>query len=121
MSLTIPKLESYTVADVSTGELTVGDLEKLENQSKAFVLGGDGPERCRLPVVYEYDYGYFVYCWHEPDDTEELERDKKDLADTGYSAKFVAFYEAASKQGHKFINFDCDGPEVLENNDRAAT
>lgn len=103
-------MHSYSVADVGSSEIKSTDWELLQKHATAL----DAQQRLSLgpiPIVYRYDHGYFVYCWREPaDDAIALGNTLADLQTVGYSVQFRNLFEAAAEAGHKFLNFDTDGP-----------
>jgi len=92
-------LEFSAILIVSTSHITAGDIKRLKT---------DVAVAWPIPrlLVYEYDEGFFVYCWHECLDEIYLPHAKK----RGYSQAMLSLLRLASKTGCKFLCLDADGP-----------
>ena len=90
-------LEMIQVTEASTGHVTQQDNK---------LLGEAGDTECPL-VVYEYEYGYFIYCG-EKDEIEDL---CKAAEMYGFSEDLVNLVRATCMQNAKYLQLDGEGRE----------
>lgn len=86
--------ETYKTAAVSTGELTLGDYERITFLGQSEACG----------MIMDRDTGSFIKLY------EEKEHNRYE----GMSERFHAILDAALAEGFRMVEFDCDAPE-LEN------
>ena len=91
------KLPSYTVADLSTAHMTKRDSELLteDDMNNPF-------------IVHTYEFGFFVYGFSLRPEVF------KSAKEHGYSDVIIAALKQAAVEGHKYVNFDCDGYVIPE-------
>jgi hypothetical protein len=103
--------------DASTGHISYEDSILLD-----MVADNDSPEHKEfnpcLPIVYKYDFGYFVYTY--PNDNHIAEEEVgfadrvNDFIDRGFSKEFIALLKYARSLGCKYLQLDADGAIYAE-------
>lgn len=93
------KFETIKFADVSTGHITKGDRDLLEQKDREWATN--------FIVVASYEEGFFIAIG-----SEFSENDAKDVVSSGYSQAFANLLLEMAKQEIHYLRLDRDGYDV---------
>jgi len=99
--------EIQRFAVVGTGHISLEDSKILAEAGKE-VTTGNWRERLPYPVVYPYEYGWFVHV-PEPGDLKDHLAEYKEC---GLSPAFSRLIRECCKQGIHFLRLDPDGDTI---------
>jgi hypothetical protein len=86
--------------DASTGHISYDDSVLLD------IAADEDPG---LPIVYKYDYGYFVYTYPSIEDDIEFAEILHSYEKRGFSKEFLNILKYARSLGCKYLQLDADG------------
>lgn len=99
--------EIQRFAVVGTGHISLED-SKILTEAGAPPAAGNWRDRPPYPVVYPYEYGWFVHV-PEPGDLKDHVAEYKEC---GLSSAFIRLIRECCEQGIHFLRLDQEGPEI---------